>query len=46
MLAGTEKGKAYTEAEIRELLRSARAKSIFRIALELPLGCAILAGRF
>ncbi|MDR2574660.1 MAG: SAM-dependent methyltransferase [Desulfovibrio sp.] len=46
MLAGTEKGKAYTEAEVRGLLKSAGAKSIFRIALELPQGCAILAGRF
>jgi SAM-dependent methyltransferase len=46
MLVGTEKGKAYTETEIRGLLRGAGAKTVSRVALPLPQGCAITAGEF
>jgi SAM-dependent methyltransferase len=46
MLAGTERGKAYTETEIRDLLRRAGAKAVSRVALVLPQGCAITAGEF
>ena len=46
MLVGTEKGKAYTEAEIRDLLRGAGAKAVSRVTLALPQGCAIAAGQF
>ena len=40
------KSKAYTETEIRDLLRGAGAKAVSRVTLALPQGCAIAAGEF
>jgi SAM-dependent methyltransferase len=46
MLVGTERGKVYSEVEIREILHLAGAVSVERVALALPQSCGIIVGMF
>ncbi|WP_432822465.1 methyltransferase, partial [Trichloromonas sp.] len=45
MLLGTPDGQAYSEPELRKLLRSAGLEQVERLSLELPNGAGILAAR-
>ena len=45
MLVGTPEGKAYSDAEIRELLASAGLREITRLPMDLPNGAGVICGR-
>ena len=45
MLLGTLAGQAYSEPELRDLLRNAGLRQVERLPVELPNGAGILAGR-
>jgi len=45
MLVGTPEGKAYSEAEIRELLNSVGLREVTRIPMDLPNGAGVICGR-
>jgi hypothetical protein len=45
MLLGTPEGKAYSDGEIRALLKSAGLHKIERVPLELPNGAGVICGR-
>jgi len=45
MLLGTPQGKAYSEPELKELLQQAGLVEVKRLAVDLPNGAGIMAGR-
>ena len=45
MLLGTERGQAYCERQIRDMLQGAGVRNIRRIAIESPNDSGIIAGR-
>ncbi|HKL26912.1 MAG TPA: methyltransferase, partial [Desulfuromonadales bacterium] len=45
MLVGTPSGKAYSDAEIREMLGSAGLREITRLPMDLPNGAGVICGR-